>query len=155
MAKPSAKARTLAHQLAGNLSRRMSSATLFVTESVDTDGCPTITFGDATPATTEQNFFIKVVAFDLGAVDFLGNSLNPVSPSIVQIVTEAAASGTSFGSFLTQQNLAHLLGETFACGAVVEWYKSTNGTVPAVGSITAANKVADFRSISWDFQNAA
>ncbi len=141
--------------LASNLRRRMSSSTLFVTESVDTDQCPTILFGDAAPATTEQIAFIKVVAFDLGAVDLLGNSLNPVSPSIIQVVCEAASSGTSFGSFLTQQNLAHLLGEVFACGAVVELYKSANGTVPAAASITAANKVADFRSISWDYQSAA
>jgi hypothetical protein len=155
MAKPSAKARTLAHQLAGNLSRRMSSATLFVTEGLDTDNCPTILFGDATPATTEQNVFIKVVAYDVGASDLLGNSLNPVSPSIIQVVCEAAASGTSFGSFLTQQNLAHLLGEVFICGAVVELYKSTNGTVPSAAAITAANKVADFRSMSWDYLSAA
>ena len=138
------KALELAHEAADKLKLRFSGKV--VTEGFDTDGLPTITINDGTPATTEMNIFVKINLQSWStAKDILGNAANIYAPLTVQIVTEAPASGAGIGVYLSVQNALDIAGELILRGSRVEWYQSANGTVPVAASITSVNLKAAFQ----------
>lgn len=138
------KALEMAHEIADKLKLRFSTKT--VTEGFDTDGLPTITVNDGSPATTEMNIFVKVnlQSWPL-AKDILGNAANIYAPLTVQLVTEAPAAGSGAGVYLTVQNVLDIVGELILRGSRVEWYQSANGVVPVAASITAGNLKGSFQ----------
>lgn len=138
------KAIEFAHELADKLKLRFS--TKIVTEGFDTDGLPTISINDGSAATTEMNIFLKVNLLNWPlAKDILGNSANIYVPLVVQIVTEAPASGSGIGVYLNVQNALDITGEVCFRGAAVQWWQSANGTVPSATTLgTAANQKASF-----------
>jgi len=138
------KALELAHEIADKLKLRFAGKV--VTEGFDTDGLPTITVNDGSAATTEMNIFVKVnlQSWPL-AKDILGNAANIYAPLTVQLATEAPAAGSGVGVYLTVQNVLDIAGELILKGSRVEWYQSTNGTVPTASTIAAANLKGSFQ----------
>lgn len=138
------KALEFAHELADKLKLRFAGKV--VTEGYDTDGLPTITINDGTPATTEMNIFVKVslLSWPL-AKDVIGLSANIYVPLVVQIVTEAPASGSGVGVYLNVQNALDIAGEVVFRGAGVQWWQSANGTIPSATTLgTSTNQKASF-----------
>lgn len=138
------KALELAHEIADKLKLRFAGKT--VTEGFDTDGLPTITVNDGTPATGEMNIFVKInlQSWPL-AKDILGNAANIYAPLTVQLATEAPAAGSGAGVYLSCQNVLDILGELVLKGSRVEWYQSANTVVPVAGTLVAGNLKASFQ----------
>ncbi len=82
----SSKAIKLAAELADELRKRVSD--YVITEGFDASGFPTISLtADATPATTEDNVFIRVRPRDWAlATDVLGTAQTVYTPSVIQII---------------------------------------------------------------------
>jgi hypothetical protein len=142
------KVYTLATQLADKLKARVSSKT--VTLLFDTDSNPYITINDGTPATTEDNWVIKIVPQSAPlAKDALGNTAIQYTPSVCQLVTEAPAAGTGVGVYVQFATLGPILMECFRLGTAIEWYQSANGVVPTTAAITGTPKVSVQPSFYW------
>jgi hypothetical protein len=135
----SAKANKLALELGDRLKKRLPSTFVF-TEAFDTNGDATLSItADSTPATTEQNIFIRVKAIAWALTkNVLGLDQEVFTPSVVQLAIEAGDDATD--QFLADTTLLYVLGEVMTLGTRVELWKETNGTVPAVTTFNTANK---------------
>ncbi len=131
----------LQRKLAERLARVLPS-TVLVTQGFDTSGNPTIVLGDASPATLEQNFYIRIIEFPVisGVTDSTGNTAQSYGPHVVQIAMEGTviAGGQTVP---TAANTALVLHAAILTGCRVEIYVNAVGTVPVLASVTAANLV--------------
>lgn len=130
----------LQRKLAERLSRVLPS-TVLVTQGFDASGNPQIVLGDATPATSEQNFYIRIIENPVitGVTDSTGNTAQSYGPHVVQVAMENTASaGIAFPS---EANKALVLHACILTGCRVEIYLSATTVVPVVGTLIAANLV--------------
>lgn len=141
------KAGAIAGELADALAKRCAVSMPVVTQAVD-NGYPTITISaDATPATGEKVVFIKVNQLSWStALNSIGQTQDIYDKVVIQIVTEKNYEGTtdSVLDILGPAELLPVLGEVLRKGTRVEWYRTTNGTVPSAAGITGAP------AASWD-----
>ena len=145
-----AKQVKLADELVDELRKRCS--TYIFTTGFDANGWPTISMtADATPATTEDNVFIRIRPrdWDLNK-DIIGNDQIVYVPSVIQIATEA--NGTP--ALMLYVTKAHALAVLAAClkrGCRTEIWEETNGSVPAVTTFATANKqkTANEPDLDW------
>jgi hypothetical protein len=136
-----------------DLLKKELAATLPVeTDSFDANGNPVAEFSaDATPAAGEKVVVIRMKAIGaIGATDSLGNTQNDFSHHVYQFCTEANPSSGSGADILTPVELLPLIVELGRRGSFVEWYQSTNGTVPSVAWIDAHSAVATWRPLYWN-----
>lgn len=147
------KAVALSRHLADDLKKRF--APLEVAESFDTNGNPVVTVSDGTLATTERGAVLRILG-DTNPVakDILGNDAIHYTPHTLQICSEAddGLGNGNTGSYLTIQDILHLVGECGKRGMKLEWYVSANGDVPAVAEMIAGNLVATFSDLYWNIQ---
>lgn len=137
------KAQALAHEIADKLKIRLSALTLV--EGFDTNGNPTITIGAGSPG--GKNFFVRVqpISWPL-SLNVLGLASEVFTPHVIQFATEANPAGGAGADILTPAELLPFLGETLVRGTKVEWYTSTNGTAPVVGTLVAGNLQASYEA---------
>src|SRR4051812_35043388 len=146
------KALELAAELADELRKRVSDYGV-ITESVDANGHPTISLtADSTPATTEDNVFIRVKPIDWAlAKDVLGNAQTVYTPHVIQLAVEAPASGVGLARFVS---IAHAWAILNACGqrgCEFQYWEETNGSIPAATTFDTANKQkASFSNLYWN-----
>lgn len=129
-------------RLAERLGRVLPS-TVLVTQGYDASGNPQLVLGDATPATLEQNFYIRIIetpATNFGT-DSVGQAATSYGPHVIQVVMEGTviAGGQAVP---TASNQAQVISSCVLQGTRVEIYVTTVGTVPVVGSITSAQLVS-------------
>jgi hypothetical protein len=127
----SAKAQKLAAELFDELRTRLGTG-YTITEGFDSDGWATLLLShDASPATTEDNAFIRVRARDWDlAKDVIGNDQTVYTPSVIQIVYEAPSSGGAAFPYVTAAHTLNILQACCKRGTRVELWTSDNGTVP-------------------------
>jgi hypothetical protein len=134
------KAIELSAELADELRKR---TTLLVTESADTDGNPVITVSaDSTPAAGEKVIVVRTAPITWGlAKDVLGLASTVYTPHVIQVCTEANYEGTtdSVLDILGPAELLPVLITVGKRGTRVEWYQTTNGTVPSVAAMISTN----------------
>ncbi len=145
------KAQEIAAELADELAKRLS---LAVTQGTDINGDPTILLGGSTPGA--KNVFIRVKAVDNSlAKDALGLAQNVFTPHVIQFATEAnyadeLGGADNVADILTPTELLPVIACIAARGCAVEWYTSTYGTAPVVGTLVSANLKASFDpSVYW------
>lgn len=128
----------------------------FVTEGFDSDGNPIATLSeDATPATGEKVIVLRVTAFSYPtAKDILGLPALAFGPHTIQMCTESNPTLGAGADILDPAELLPVIVEIGRRGSMVEWYRSANGTVPAVAQMTAANLSATWRNLYWNVQSA-
>jgi hypothetical protein len=136
-----AKQVKLADELVDELRKRLSG--YIVTTGFDASGWPTISLtADATPATTEDNVFIRVRPRDWALQkDVLGLDQTVFVPSVIQLAVEGPSSGVGLGRFVS---VAHLWALILTCGkrgTRIEYWSETNGTVPSVTTFNTAAKM--------------
>lgn len=145
------KAQTIARELVSRLRVRFAEVGLVISEGVDTNGDPTFQISDGTPATTEQNIFVRVKTFPSDNIwkNSVGLPQEQWTPHVVQVAMEAfAASGAGAQlSTVTATNQLMLFGEILPFKTRVEVYLSANGTVPSVSTIASANYKGGFDSL--------
>lgn len=139
------KSQVIARSMVEDLTVRLPSLT--VAAGVDASGWPTISINDATPATTEQNFFIRIMEMPSLGLDSFGNAQQSYGPHVIQLAMETSTVA-SLG-FPTDANRLHVMGECLAQGARFEVYLEDNGTIPVVGSLVAAKLVGTFESLRF------
>jgi hypothetical protein len=139
------KAQTLARSLADSLAVRLP--LLVVTAGTDASGNPTVTINDGTPATTEQNLFLRVLEMPSLGLDSLGNAQQSYGPHVIQLAMETSTlAGVGFP---TDANRLMVMGEVLQLSTRVEVYLEANGTVPSVSSLVAGNLVATFENLRF------
>jgi hypothetical protein len=144
----SAKSQALAHEIADELKKRLSSLTLV--EGFDSNGDATITLGSGTAG--QKNAFIRVKAIDWTlAKNIIGLQAEVFGPSVIQFATEKNYEGATDNvtDILGPAELLPLLGTLLGKSARVEWYRSTNGTAPTVSTITGAPAASWENSLYW------
>lgn len=115
-----------------------------VTQSFDSDGNPTITVNDGSPAAGEQNFFVKLMPISWPlAKDVFGNAANIYVPDVIQLATEETAASATV-TLITAANMLQMLGALITKGCQVQWYTSDNGTAPTAATLVAANLKGTF-----------
>ncbi len=144
----SAKSQAIAHELADELKKRLSS--LALVEGQDTNGDATITIGTGTAG--QKNVFIRVKAIDWPlATNVIGLAQPVYTPTVIQFVTEKNYEGTTDNvlDILGPAELLPLIGTIVAKGTNVEWYRTNNGTAPTVSGITGAAAATWKESLYW------
>lgn len=139
MAQTSYKANAMSRELA-DLLRKQCQATLpVVVESFDADANPVITLSaDATPVAGEKVIVIRTKPIEWPtAKDILGNTALRFSGHTIQICTENNATGGAGADILDANELLPVLFEVSRKGTFVQWFKTTNGTVPSVTAINS------------------
>jgi len=127
-----------------------------VTESFDSNEDPVVTLSaDATPAAGEKVVVIRMKAIGaVGAKDVLGNTAIQYSNHVIQICTESNPAGGAGADIVGPAELLHVIIEAGRKGSFVEWYTTTNGTVPAVAQFTSGNLRATWRDLYWNILKA-
>ncbi len=136
-----AKQVKLADELVDELRKRVSDYVF--TTGFDANGWPTISLtADATPATTEDNVFIRIRPRDWNLQkDVLGLDQTVFVPSVIQLAVEAPASGVGLARFTS---IAHALSLLTTCskrGTRFEYWEETNGTVPTITTFNTGSKL--------------
>lgn len=138
------KAQAIAHELAAKLKERLPSTQIVTEGFSSTDNNPTILINDGTPAAGEANFVLKVIPVSWPlAQDILGNAALQYTPHIVQLCTEADPTAGAGADPTTRAQLLPVLGQALAMGCQLDWYETTNGTVPTVALLESG---ATFRA---------
>ncbi len=158
MSTTSYKAYAISRELIDKL-RKFCAATLpVVVESADADGNPVTTLSaDASPAAGEKVIVLRVMPFQRPtAKDSLGNAGITPSVHIVQICTEKNYEGAtdSVLDILGPAELLPVIAEAAKTGAMVEWYRTANGTVPSDSAMTSGNLAASYRDLYWNILKA-
>jgi hypothetical protein len=139
------KSAAIARNLADNLAVRLP--LLVVTSGTDASGNPTVNVNDGTPATTENNLFLRVLEMPSLGLDSLGNAQQSYGPHVIQMAMETS---TLAGlGFPTDAVRLSVMGEVLQMSTRVEVYLEANGTVPSVSSLLAANLVATFENLRF------
>jgi len=136
-----AKQVKLADELVDELRKRVS--TYIITTGFDANGWPTISLtNDATPATTEDNVYIRVRPRDWNLQkDVLGLDQTVFVPSVIQLAVEAPSSGVGLGRFVGKARLLALLLTCGKRGTRFEYWEETNGSIPAVTTFDTGSKM--------------
>lgn len=137
------KAQALSHEIADILKIRLSTLTLV--ESFDTNGNPTISLGAGSPG--GKNIFVRVapISWPL-SLNVIGLASEVFTPHVIQFATEANPAGGAGADILTPTELLPFIGEVMRRGTKVEWYTSTNGTAPVVGTLVSGNLQASYEA---------
>lgn len=135
-------------ELANRLTVRFSGI-LTVTTGLDASGFPTITINDGTPATTEQNFFIRVIEAPALGTNAFGLTQDSYNPCVIQVAMETSTVANL--GFPIESNRLAVFGEVLRMGSRTEVYLAANGTVPVVGTLIAANLKATFDDLYYPF----
>jgi hypothetical protein len=160
------KAGTILTQLVDLLAKECTTMP-YAVMSVDTDGNPFVTLSaDPTPAYSEKVCVIRVkpLSWNLQK-DILGNTANQYTGHVIEICTEAnSVYGTGGTGATTSASVADVMGpvemlpiliEAGRTGCWVDWYQTTNGTVPSISSATmAGTKTAGWKNLYWNIQTA-
>lgn len=159
MANVTAKALAAHREMVDTLKYQVASSLPVVVDSYDSDGNPVTTFSaDATPATGEKVVVIRTKAIDWPtAKDSLGNAAIQYAPHVIQICTEKNFEGITdnVNDILGPAELLPVIVEAARRGSFVEWYRSDNGTVPAVAQMVAAKLGASWRDLYFNILKAS
>ena len=166
MAVTTYKAGTILTQLVDLLAKECTTMP-YVTQTVDTDGNPVATLSAvATPAYGQKVVVLRVqpLSWTLQK-DILGNTANQYTGHVIQICTEknsvygtggtGATTSAAVQDVVGPTELLPVLIEAGRTGCWVDWYQTTNGTVPAVSGNTMGGLVqASWKNLYWTIQTA-
>lgn len=139
----SQKANELAQELYDELIKRCPEYTNAVL-SYDSNGNPTIELDDGSPATTEDNVFIRLMPRDWSLIkDVLGLAQNVYTPTTIQVAVEANGT-TGLGHYVSQAHLFAIITSIAERGARFEYWEETNGTIPSVTTFNTASKLKTY-----------
>jgi hypothetical protein len=130
------KASSIHDKLVEALKLRLTTLPVAV-NTVDSNGDVVTTFSDGTPAAGEKVLVIRTKGIASAAKDSLGLAWESKTPHVVQICTETGATATNH--ILTAGEIGAIWFEIARSGAVCEWYRSANTTIPSTAAMTAAN----------------
>jgi hypothetical protein len=135
------KAVAMANELFNELTTRLPVLAPFCSQSVDTNGNPLIKIASTgTPATTQENVFIRVQPQTTPFLTSIGTTPDTFSPTVIQFATEAPAAGSNHMSdYIPPTDFIQIFGSLFARGTRLEWYQSANTVVPVVGTLISTN----------------
>jgi hypothetical protein len=137
----SQKAYELAQELFDELKIRCPEYTNQVL-SFDSNGNPTIELDNGSPATTQDNVFIRVEPRDWTlSKDVLGLAANVYTPSTIQLAVEGPPSGLGLGRYVSIAHLFAIITSIAERGALFQYWEETNGTVPTVTTFATASKL--------------
>lgn len=152
------KALVAARSLFDVIKQHVSATLPVAVESFDASGNPVITLSqDATPAAGERVVVLRIKPIDRPeAKDVLGLAALQYSGHDIDICTEQNFAGTTdnVADILGPAQLLPILIEAGRTGMVVNWFRSNNGTLPAVAQMTAANLGATWMSLHWNVKAA-
>ena len=146
------KAVALANELFNELTTRLPVLAPFCSQSFDTNGNPTIKVAStATPATTQENVFIRVQPQAVANLTSIGGTPDTFTPSVIQFATEAPAAGANHMSdYIPPTDFIQLIGSILKRGTRVEWYQSANTVVPVVGTLISTNLTTAYEAnVYW------
>jgi hypothetical protein len=128
----SAKAQKLAAELVDEL-RKTPGPDYILVEGFDDDGWSVLTMKESSTETTEEdNVYIRVRAREWGLTkDIIGHDQPVYTPSVIQLVTEAAASGSAPAPFVSADHWARITQLCTKRGTRVEFWTTAHGTVPS------------------------
>ncbi len=150
------KATAIGAELADELAKRLPS-TYTITQGASS-GYPTLLISeDATPTTGEKVIFVRINALAwTTATNSIGGDQAIYDKVVIQMVTEKNYESTtdSVQDILGPAQLLPVLGALLKKGTRVEWYRTANGTVPAVGGITGTpdgswDPMLNFPGVGW------
>lgn len=126
------KAQSLIDSLESKLTLRLPTFT--ITKSVDAKGSMLLISADATPAAGEEVMAIRIKPMEEERVNSIGLPQESFSPSVAQVIEEAAVAFAIKTKVCIESELAKL-------GVAQERYSKTAGTVPTLAMFLADGTV--------------